>query len=67
MTTSHLVKSGVPHTRIWTLAQVQTWLDTSGSPITTLEEAAHLLASECPREGYTPCTGPFSPQGETVP
>jgi hypothetical protein len=40
----------VPRQHLWTLREVQDLVGPGDSPITTLEEAAHLLASECPQE-----------------
>jgi hypothetical protein len=45
-----LMKGGTPRHAIWTLAELQSFLEPCGSPITTLEEAAQLLASECPSD-----------------
>jgi hypothetical protein len=45
-----LHKWGTPRSRIWTLAEAQSLLDACGSPVSTLEEAARMLASEAPDE-----------------
>jgi hypothetical protein len=45
-----LHKRGTLRSRIWTLAEVQSLLDACGSPVSTLEEAARMLASEAPEE-----------------
>ena len=46
-----LMGQGVARWRIWTLAEARDILEACGSPVSSLEEAAHLLASECPTEG----------------
>jgi hypothetical protein len=46
-----LMKGGTPRRCIWTLAEVQGFLEACSSPVGSLEEAAHLLASDCPTEG----------------
>jgi hypothetical protein len=46
-----LVSQGIARWRIWTLTEAQDVLEACGSPISSHEEAAHLLASECPAEG----------------
>jgi hypothetical protein len=46
-----LMKGGTPRRCIWTLAELQGMLEACGSPVHSLEEAARLLASECPTQG----------------
>lgn len=48
---SIIQRLGYRRSAIWTLSEVQDFMEACGSPVSTLEEAARLLASECPTEG----------------
>lgn len=55
-----LHQRGTPRYCIWTLAEVQSLLEACGTLVQSLEEAARMLASECPVE---PCVVGVIEQG----